>query len=161
MCETKFQYNIQVLSYDLKISATMNYATQRSQLKLTRSTKTGRRLGEHDLEGQAKGLVRAMGVEINLPSNDLSIHVHLKKVCFLSEICLFCTQQKNWYFLSKFFTSVRHLRMFVSNFFQIFPKHFQILKNQKANRVHVHPGAKVNFRIYSTYFDRAFSFNSW
>ena len=52
-----------------------------------------------------------------------------KKICFLSEICLFYTKQKNWYFLSKFFTSVRHLRMFVSNFFQIFPKHFQILKN--------------------------------
>ena len=54
--------------------------------------------------------------------------------------------KKNWYFLSTFYTSVRHLRMFVSNFFQIFPKHIQILKNQKANRVQVHPGAKVNIR---------------
>ena len=36
--------------------------------------------------------------------------------------------------------------MFVSNFFHIFPNHFQNLKNQKANRVQVHPDAKVNFR---------------
>ena len=70
----------------------------------------------------------------------------------MSEICLFCTEQKICYFVSKIFTSVQHLRIFVSNFFQIFPKHFQNLKNQKANRVQVHPGAKVNFRPTTYYF---------
>ena len=36
--------------------------------------------------------------------------------------------------------------MLLPNFFQNFSKQFQILKNQKAYRVQVHPGAKVNFR---------------
>ena len=52
--------------------------------------------------------------------------MRFKKYVFLSEICLFFIEQKNCYFLSNFFTSVRYLRMFVSNFFQNFSKHFHI-----------------------------------
>ena len=65
---------------------------------------------------------------------------------FLSEICHFCTEQKICYFLSNFFTSVRYLRMFVSNFFRFFQSIFIFFKFRKQNRVHVHPGIKVDFR---------------
>ena len=58
--------------------------------------------------------------------------MRFKNTFFLTRICLFCTGHKNCYFLSKFFTSVHYLYMFVSNCFQIFSKYFHIfliLKN--------------------------------
>ena len=54
----------------------------------------------------------------------------------LSEICLIFTEQKNWYFLSKFYTSVRNLYMFLPIFFQICLIRFHIFQISKTK-----PGA--------------------
>ena len=59
------------------------------------------------------------------------------------QICLFCTGRKNWYFLSKIYTTVEYLNMFMSNFLQNFSNHFHILKNRNSNRAQMSPGTKT------------------
>ena len=57
-----------------------------------------------------------------------------------------------FYFLSKIFTSVRYLRMFVSNFFQIYRSIFIFVKFRKAYRMRMHPGVKVDFGYITLHF---------
>ena len=58
------------------------------------------------------------------------------------QICLFYIGRKNWYFLSKFYTSVEYFNMFMSNFFQNFSKHFRILKRSETKPGAYEPGSQ-------------------